>query len=378
MKKQILILFMALFALGSTQVYAQPPAEIILPPTPLDETCIDLEDPLNVVAGQPYTYEVSVPSPPGDKTYHWFVTQDTQFIEDGGIVATSEVLETSTILAAGSAHYDTPTVDEETIELTFQSFTLAEDDYVFVVIYVENEDDCITNNLKVYRIQPLHAFTLDIANIDFTDWTLADDPFEQCIDDVQDASFDPTHGANGGVVYDFGQNTFYYVVAAANFSGGYQLSYQFDGLQGPTADGALGQQAIITWHNDLPELVAGTGSLGTTTITDDETTGAVLGVIPVQNVDGFVGSDGEMLYIQIVIEHRQFEGADDQDSWEYNFALDGVLVDDANNPLNPDDFGDLFHDTCDRDPFHNAVAQVLTARPTILPVDPDEFLPNAP
>ena len=387
MKKQLLLLFLALLTLAVPRVYAQGP---YLPPTPLHENCLDLDNPLTPVPGRAYTYRVNVPSPNGEKTYHWFVTQDTLFIENGGIIATPEQRETSTILASGSAYYNTPSVGDEhnEIELTFQSFTLENDEYVFVVIYVVNDDEdgCITDNLKVYRIQPLHAFTLTIANIDGG----AIDPgmTEICVDDVQSARFDPDHGVNGGVVYDYGQNEFYYAVAAANFSGDFRLAATFSGLQGATPDGNAEQLATIYWGTSLADVQAATtGGVG---ITDAITELGVISPPAGSYGEGALETDEDaafMLYIKVVVEHREFEAAN-ADGYEYTLALDAILPDagglygdhDNDNPLGDlDNLANVLAD-CGRNAFgeHNWATQLLLPRPTITPVDPDEFLPNAP
>ncbi len=369
MKKHILILLVALFGLGMTQALAQDP---ILPPTPLGE-CIDLDDPLNVLPGQEYTYEVNVPAPPGNKEYQWLVTQDITFIENGGLVATPEPADgTSPVLASGSAHYNELTADANTINLTWKSWLLNEHEFVFVLIYVLNEDGCTTDNLKVYRIRPVHAFTLDIANVDFDANDLGIEGFEQCVDDVQSAVFDPSFGDDGGVVYDFGTNTMYYVVAAAFFSTGYQLQAQFDGLQDATPSGSLGQEAMIYWDYTMAGLA---GDPNGQPITNGAT--VTLGIVDAQ--DSPVGEEGEMIYIKVVIDHNSFEAADGQDGYEYNLAIDGVLTDSNGNVLDPAEYADIHHEDCIFDGFDNDIAmQVLKARPTVEPVNPDEFLPIAP
>ncbi|MBK6345311.1 MAG: hypothetical protein IPF68_05140, partial [Bacteroidales bacterium] len=198
MKKQLLILALAVIAVGFTSsVYAQ------LVPQPLQ--CIDLNDPLNVVPGQPYTYEVDVPTPPGAKTFHWFITQDVNMITAGAITATPQLVG-GPILAAGDAHYNVATPNANTINLTFQSFTLAANQYVFLGILVENTDaglGCTTNNFKVYRIQPMHAFSLDIANVDGAGAIQAGygtDNFTSCMADISAASYD---AVNDAMIYDF-------------------------------------------------------------------------------------------------------------------------------------------------------------------------------
>ncbi len=397
MKKQILILFMALFALSATQVYAQGP---YLPPTPIHEDCVELDNPLTPVAGRPYTYEVNVPYPEGTKTYHWYVTQDPNFIFEGALNDGTAVDEGGPILASGSDWYNDPDDAGSTneITLTWQSFTLDPDDYVFVVIWVENlaPDGCVTDNLKVYRIQPLHAFTLTVASIDgelIHDET--DGLLEICVDEVQSAIFDPNHGDHGGVVYDYGQNEFYYAVAAANFSGDFQLAASFEGLQAATPEGDQGQVATLYYGTSLAAVQAATE--GGELITDSP---IVIDMVTVP--DGSYGEGADegdddaafMFYIKVVVEHNQFEafagvtGSEIED-YEYILALDAVLAEGATgvigdhndeNELGDQDNFATVEAECGRDPFgpHNQVTQLLLPRPTIEPVDPDEFLPNAP
>ena len=329
-----------------------------------------------MVAGTPYTYEVVVPAPPGTKSFRWYVTQDQNFALSGNYNwDTAEPADgTSSILASGEAHYDILSEGETSIELVWQSFVLATDEYVFVVVYVENVDDCTTNNLKVYRIRPLHAFTLDIANVDSVLNVTAADGFEQCVDDVQDAVFDPDFGDDGGIVYDFGQDILYYVVAAANFSGAYQLSVNLDGLQGPTPSGADGQEAMLYWDYTFAGLAGNPNGQ------------SIVNNTPVSfNVDAQsspVGQDGELIFLKVIIDHNSFEAADGAEGYTYTLAIDGVLVDDTGTPLAYDDYGDLHHGTCDQDGFLNDyTTQVLKARPTInsvSPAPPDGFLPITP
>ncbi len=376
MKKSILILTMALLMLGAFQTFAQDP---VITPTTLDPSCIDLNDPLRPVPGNPYTYEVNVPTPPGNKSFRWYVTQDPDFAVAGAYnFLTAEAIG-GAILAAGEAHYNVLTADANTIELTWQSFILNPGDYVFVVIYVENEGtDCTTNNIKVYRIQPLHAFTLDIANIDSTNNVVAVNNLEQCVDDVISAVFDPGFGTDGGVVYDYGKNIFYYGIAAANFSGQYELTAIFNGLQVATPNGNIDQGAEIYWGYSM----AGIDANGPITYSVAENnTVKSLGVIEAQDLSGTVGADGEMIYIKIIVRNNQFEAAGAA-QFPYTFAINGKLVDDLGNPLAADDsFDDLHFATCLPDLYVNDVAtQILVARPTVNSVNPPApgFLPIAP
>lgn len=375
MKKQILTLFVAIFALGFSQIYAQT-----ITPTPLDPGCIELDDPLRPVAGNPYTYEVDIPNPPGNKSFRWYVTQDETFAT-GGVYnwATAEAIG-GPILATGEAHYNVLTPNEPSIVLSWQSFVLDPTEYVFVVVYVENEriSDplCITNNLKVYRIQPQHAFTLDIANVDSVTAAAVAANFPTCVDDVQSAIFDPAFGTDGGVVYEYGKNVLYYVVAAANFSGQYELTAQFSGLQAATPSGTVGQTATIYW--DYTPLGIAEGNVAAV-----EGAPVNLGIVEAQAANGLVGQAGEMIYIKVIIEHNSFEAAGSADEYAYTLAINGKLVDGTGVPLATDDsFDDLHYLNCLPDLYENDIAtQRLLTRPTLIDLTlpaGDDFLPIAP
>jgi len=377
MKKQICILMLAVFAIGIPKVFAQPPGwpanTPYLLPTPLQ--CIDLDNPLQVVPGHEYTYSIDVPTPDGDKTYHWFVTQNYNFIQNGVLQNTfAEPIDGSgPVLASGSLHYNTAAPNQNSINLTWKSFTMDTNEYVFVVIYVQNTapGGCVTDNLKVYRIRPLHSFTLDIANVDRTTNNIAVADFAQCVSDVHSAIFDPTaNQGSGGVSYDFGRDSLFFVVAAANFTGDYRLSIRFEGdaLQDATPAGTEGQVATLYHGSDWSTVVnAATGGINLLDGTD--------GVNFVVNNDGSVGPVGLMHFIKIVIEHNRFEAT--EGPYNYTVQIDGILVDDAGAPLGPaTDFGDMVDGAIPATPdctfgyvaWAKEANQVLTRRPTIISV----------
>ncbi len=367
-------------ALGLNYSFAQAP---YLLPTPLN--CIDLNNPLQVVPGHEYTYTIDVPSPDGDKTYHWFVTQNYNFIVNGALQNSfaEPVNGTGPVLASGSTHYNTATANANSINLTWKSFTMDTNEYVFVVIYVQNTapgNGCITDNLKVYRIRPLHSFTLDIANVNRITNGLAPENFEQCVSEVHSASFDPAaNGGNGGVSYDFGRDSLFFVVAAANFTGNYRLSVRFDGdpLQTATPSGTLGQIATLYQGNNWNDVVtAASGGV-------DLPNGAT-GVNFVVNNSGSVGPVGLMHYIKVVIQHRRFEAT--AGPYNYTVQIDGILVDATGTPLGtPENYGDMVDSVVPATPgctfgyvaWAKEANQVLTRRPTLNSVSPAPpgFLP---
>ncbi len=344
MKKHILTLLLALLV-GATSAFAQ------LAPQPVE--CIDLDDPLKPVPGNPYTYEVNVPTPPGAKTYHWFVTQDINFINAGVLTPDRETIG-GPILAAGSGHYDTPTLDASSLSLTWKSFVLNPDEYVFVVIQVTNVDPangCETENLKVYRIEPAHAFTLDIANVG-ADGSIQDgygqDALETCMSDIESATYNPV---DDNVIYDFGQNTLYFAVAAANFSGQYQLGIQFDGL-------IDSQTADISWGYSFA--TAGDNVVETAIPSGTPYENDAAGIVEAQDASGNVGADGETIYIMVVIYHDNFEGIEAVD---YELAVEGVLHDGTS--VIPGDYADIHHQSCEQNPYDDIAYQTIAPRPDI-------------
>jgi hypothetical protein len=388
MKKQILLLFLALLTLAVPRVYGQDPP--YLEPTELE--CIDLDNPLFVVAGREYTYSVDVPTPPpGTKSYLWFVTTDIDFITEGELTTDRETFGGS-YLATGSTHYNDMSVGDtyNTINLTWQSFTLdaTAGEYLFVVIYVVNDDSpdgCITDNLKVYRVQTQHAFTLDIANIDFNDGnSVTTDPVAVCVDDVQSAQFDPdADGGNGGVLYDFGSNEFYFVVAAANFSGAYHLRARLTNLQGGSGLAvADGQTAEIFWTDSWQDMLDNTDLSQAGPIDADGEFDLDYILAP---EDLAVGQEGQMLYLKLVIYHNSFE-ATDIGGYDYTLAIDGSLAElvaGSWEALDPEEFGDQQNPdplggVCEYEEFGKFSVQTLLPRPTVESDPPGLLLPIAP
>jgi hypothetical protein len=107
------------------------------------------------------------------------------------------------------------------------------------------------DNIKVYEINPIINFTLDIANIDpVANTTMAwDTPTSQCVDKVEGATYD---GATDALVMDYGTNTLYFEVAAANFNTDFTPTFTLiSGLN-------TVQTAVVSLHASYTDAVAGT------------------------------------------------------------------------------------------------------------------------
>ncbi len=292
-------------------------------------------------------------------------------ITTGALSATVQTVG-GPILAAGTASYNDPLNTLDNVTLTFQSFTLLPTEYVFVGILVENTDasGCTTNNLKVYRIRPVHAFSLDLANVDGIGAIQAlygQDNFTTCMADILTASFNAAIAPDGAIVYDFNENVMYYAVAAANFSGDYRLSVLVADL---TSSQTITMTWGYTWATVGVNALAAAGS-GNGTYTAD---------ISAQATSGAVGAAGETIYIRVLIDHgTQFEG-NAAANIAYDLAVNGILLDGTGAPI--PGLADVHHvgTTCAQADFDDIAIQSIIPRPAINSVSPPApgYLPVAP
>lgn len=354
MKKQILLVLVAMCVMGISAVYAQF--------VPRQITCLN-PDALHPLPGTPYTYEVTVPTPPGVKSYLWFVTQDVNFITNGALTSNREAIG-GNILAAGSGHYNAHTVNANSISLTWQSFVYNPANPVFVVIEVTNAETCVTQNMKVYRIEPLHAFSLDITNVlNGVPQPGYGQNIDMCVSDIRSATYDPV---NDAVIYDFGADTMYFAVVSANWSGAWQLRVSLAGLQ-------PGQSATIDWGYTL-------GNYNNNVVTGATADGNWASATLVTPQGGsFVGQAGEFLYIRLILNHgSQFENIV---AHQYTLAVNGQLHDGTG--LIPN-YYDVHHTAGPQNEcpwmanFDDIAYQTLKPRPDIQAVSPTPLLPIAP
>lgn len=302
---------MTIFAISLSSSYGQ----IVTCPIPraVDITCLP-SDALHPVAGTPYDYIVSVPTPIGTKEYTWFVTQDPAFIAAGVLTANRETVPGTHIAATGTG-YNNPATGSPTLSITWKSFVPDPALPVFVVIHVKNTvtGGCVTNNVKVFKILPVNAFTLDIANVNAAGVAQGyETPIDRCIHDVVTATYDAT--APEGVIYDFGVDYLYYVVTAANYSTSWRPSVQLTGVNAQetvsAVEWARPSDFAFATPNAMP-LAAGTyTSTNPVTVVDPS---------------GTVGTAGECILIRVTIDHTagglQYQGLTDE---TITLAVDGV------------------------------------------------------
>jgi len=366
MKKQILIFAMLTLAVvfaGLNKTFGQT-AVNNTDARPV--TCVDPAnpDPLRPIAGVPYRYETNVtpvgtPGSPG--TAHWFVTTDINFITGGALTTNVEAVGDDYLGAAATlgdvSTDDTNNPNPQGIDITWKSEGLSQVDdatnnFLFVgVMYTAPADAC-ANNIQVWKIEPVIAFTLDITNVEFdgTDYTpiAFDTDLPQCFDVVASAVYD--HGSTS-VLMDYGTQTLFFEIIAANFSTSFDAWFELDGLQ-------TGQTANVYWGYTPATATnqIGTDVSGTWTMTS---TDAITATTSESNT-----SAGVSIYVRVEISNNNFEGLIDT---PITLAVDGT--DSAGNT-------DVDSDCNEETAFADEATQTLEARPTIDSEDPASFVPK--
>ena len=365
MKKQFLVL--AIFVLATlaslTSTFAQDITGNVTCPTPnpVNPTCLS-SDALHPIPGTPYLYTITVPNiVSGSGEYTWYVTQNQNFITAGALNTASADGDPGTWIAGvgtGGGTYNNAVGGTDKIEITWNSFVHDPLNPVFVVIQVRgtNAADCPVNNMKVYVIQPVNAFTLDIAAVtdaaSGTDITLGATA-QSCFPDVVSAKYDVT---NNEVDYNFGTSYLYFMVTAANFSKEWRPSFLLGGL----TEGANLQTAEIDWaYSSTPTswnaMIPPTGTYnGTWTTT---------GQVDAKAANGTVGAAGECILVRVTVNHDSFEGIAAE---PITLAVDGQTQLSLATP-----FKDLHYADCSDDGFTNDVAtHTINPRPNIQDATP--------
>lgn len=379
MKKLILILFVALMAnLGEVwgQLPVTPPAltspaSYCVSAIPVEASCVPAAGPLNPIPGTLYTYTVTITNGGTSPTIHWFVTDNPQFIVNGILTGDIEVVGTSPYLMATGATYNVPGNTTPTVDITWQSIPAATD--IFLVTYVTNDAGC-TDNIKVYKIEPVHLFTLDIDAL-AADGTVSTTNSD-CVSPVQGAAYNST---SGEVEMDFGVNYVYFVVNAANWAHSWLPSFSVAATNMSASatlavdwayfDEASGLGAV--WNSTTP---AGGGIFNA----DDP-------VLPLTGGATGVGAAGECIVVRLTVDHNLNETLADI---EIDFAVDGIMYDQVAANYTNALLGDIHYTSgpggvppCPwYDGYTNDTHEyTLTLRPTVDDATPpvgDDFIPT--
>lgn len=391
MKKQILILtfFVATLLVGMN-AYAQPngdgtktdyTGDMVLTgsqtcatPTPLE--CTGAVDELHPQAGQPYTYDVSVPT---DATVHWFViANDNGVMPSLGNIA-ANIGSNADDLGDGSGNYIISSTDYNVTNtttsttITWKSFD-GLTQQVLLVAYVVDDIAC-TDNMEAYRILPIPTFTLDVNAIAQagTELGLAQSSTaEECVSPVESATYAPSGDpltTPGDLTLDYGENWVFFTVTAANFTHSWQPTFQitYSGTDGETVEAAWAYPADAQANTNWTTIdISGASPSGIVLHpgTDDTATPATVG-----SDDG----TGECIVVRVRVDHGTVpeNAINDQ---TIRMAVNGFMYDitgdSYTNALNEDlHYEDTDGNTLcdDTDGFTNDwVEYRLTPRPNII------------
>jgi len=214
MKKQFLLFALALCA--GVMVYGQGGALHNSIPRPI--SCLD--DAGHPIAGKPYVYEATG-TPAGGNFLFW-ATKDPNFISTAAGVTTNNLgtrLTTPTDLITTSGNYGVAGVATQ-VSITWSDATLngtvPGTTPTFVAAHYTAPVAGCADNFNAWEIQPIKAFIVDVKNVEDALHTVLGYGVveDQCADIVRSAAY-----SGGTVNYDFGTNTLYFEVVAANFSG---------------------------------------------------------------------------------------------------------------------------------------------------------------
>lgn len=349
MKKQILFIIIALtFAINLTYGQAVKYSD----PRPV--SCTD--DALHPIAGREYDYAAT--GTPAGGNFTFWATKDQNFITMSGtnrvynnVAPTLLTTAVDDELVSTSTNYNTP--DPATsVQIIWSSGLLANTEYqtnpTFVAVYYEDPTGC-SDNFKVYELDPIHAFTVDVLSLDPTTFLPAStNPYdfvpEQCSDDVSSATYNA-----GAMEYLYGEQYLYFEFVASNFTEEWIPTFQLTNIDGV-------QVAEYEYTYDLP----------TTWTASTTWTPLVSGTTPITTNETDT-ENGVSVFVRVKLTNNNFENLAGQ---TVTMELDGQ---------NAEGLWDVVNSDCsDPDgPDQNDVAdQVIKPRPTITPTTTGAPAPN--
>lgn len=331
MKKHFL--FSTMFALTAALSYGQT-AKTGSAPTPV--TCPD-NDPLNPIIGKEYTYKGT--GDPTGGTYHIFATNSTNFITNGTLNSAG-AYNTGDQITTTDANYNNSNNNSGEATLSWSSAATKPS---FVVVQYKQSGTCTTDNLKVYKIVPKNAFTIELRNMEKdagNTFTTKTTNVDVCSGAVKSATYNTV---NDKMEYNYGSQSFFYELIAANYDNKtFEAKFKLSGLD-------TNQSAKLKWgvdktaiNNDLGTITSG-GAEVSVTVTADA------------NVNP---SAGVSIYLELVVENGSYEGITDK-----NITLSA----DATTGTGANKLKDVKADCTEEGDFADTATQTLIKRPTINP-----------
>lgn len=289
-------------------------------------SCTD--DALHPIPGKRYTYQAVVDDPTGAGEWRFWATTDPDFITDNSgtpVFNTGTALEViAGELSYASADYNIDiTVNDGTentdgiIELAWTSTILNGTEYqvtpTFVVAYYVNADGC-TDNIKVWELDPLNGFIVDVIAMDPDDLPGSKDGYdvtpETCVDVVESATY-----TSGTMTYDYGDNYLYFEFVAANFTGYWIPDFDLTGLN-------AAQTVTYEYTLATPDTWGTAAPTWTPLITYGAATGTPTQISPASSVTDMTA--GVSIFVRATVDHANYENINGQ---TLTMTLDGVNAD---------------------------------------------------
>lgn len=307
-------MFFVAAILARTSAYAQTEIDYLgdapsaCPTTAISLSCTD--DGLNPTPGKTYEYSVDVPT---DATINWFVTTDVNVLTAEGTLTTTidgnpgtYVLSAGTKTGNGDADYNSDTNTGTVLEVAWNYFD-GTTTTVLLVAYVEDAAGC-TDNIEVWKIEPIHKFALDIIalNDDGTDGTDG----SECVSPIQEATY-----SSGVLSVDYGTNYVYFQVRAANFVGSWMPTFV-------TTNSSVGTSVVGDPEWAYPADAQTTGAWNAASVAVQASGGATAAVDDV----------GECIIVRIPVDHG---------TNEFATANGTVALDVSGNMYNGTDYDSL-------------------------------------
>jgi hypothetical protein len=318
------------------------------------------DDPLHPIAGRSYTYQTSS-TQSGNFTF--WATKDETFIRSdagGSISNISTMLNSPTTPTPGndliqtSSNYGSAAA-ANSVQITWSDAVLSGTTTEAPTFVAVKKDGTCSDNFKVWVLQPIKAFTVDIKNMNEAALNVPlnyDAEESQCFDLVRGARYN-----SGTMVYDYGKNTLYFEVIASNFSRSWTPTFTLTGLM---PQNTPVQTSVIEWTYDNPA----TKAWDATTIWHP--------MNEVVNTNEIDTSKGVSIYVRVTITNNNYEGINPV---TITLAVDGVNSAgqwdiENNTQTNP---GPLCNAGSLND-HADAATQTINPRPNLDPVNPPGFV----
>lgn len=343
----------ALFACVSFTALAQAPATPVAKKgtAPTAVSCAT-NDPLNPIIGKEYTYTAA--GTPTDGNFHFLATNATTFMTNGTLNTTGAYTTAGGQLISAGNTYNSGTNTTNNVKLTWSS-TAANPS--FLVAHYTNKvtetQKCTNDNIKVWKITPKNAFTIEFRNIDKSKTTgdITKDNVDVCFGEVKSASYDAT---TDKISYDYGEQKLYYEFIVANYDKTFKPTFKVEGLQGT-------QTVALKWGVDKGTITTD-ASLKAGTTNEFE--------LPRITADTTAKpQDGVSIFLELTIANKTFEGTADQ-----TITLKGDATTGATDNIKDVKFAD-----CNvRPDFEEQITQKLKARPTVAETSTGAFIAPKP